>query len=72
MGALPESVGQPSMTTVIDNRQTFLVPFDSGAQENSNGGSSGGFNFNVTPSIIVMNPNSLMMDELLQLKLDKE
>ena len=68
----PESVGQSSMTTVIDNRQTFLVPFDSGAQENSSGGSSGGFNFNVKPSIIVMNPNSLMMDELLQLKLDKE
>ena len=68
----PESIEQPSTTTVIDNRQTFLVPFDAGSQENSNGGSSGGFNFNVTPSIIVMNPNSLMMDELLQLKLDKE
>ena len=60
------------ITTVIDNRQTFLVPFDAGSQENSNGGSSGGFNLNVTPSVIVMNPNSLIMDELLQLKLDKE
>ena len=61
------------ITTVIDNRQTFLVPFDAGAQETSNGGSSGGaVNLSVTPSIIVMNPNSLLMDELLQLKLDKE
>ena len=69
----PESVGQSSMTTVIDNRQTFLVPFDSGAQENSNGGSGGGgVNLNVTPNITVVNPNSLLMDELLQLKLDKE
>jgi len=58
---------------VIDNRQTFLVPFDAGSQENSNGGSGdGGVNVNVTPNIIVMNPNGLLVDELLQLKLDKE
>ena len=61
------------ITTVIDNRQTFLVPFDAGSQENSNGGSGdSAVNVNVSPTIIVMNPNSLLMDELLQLKLDKE
>ena len=71
-GGVGDLIPVTGSTTFINNSQTFLVPFDSGAQENSNGGSSGGFNFNVTPSIIVMNPNSLMMDELLQLKLDKE
>ena len=71
-GGVGDLIPVTGSTTFINNSQTFLVPFDSGAQENSNGGFSGGFNLNVTPSIIVMNPNSLMMDELLQLKLDKE
>ena len=61
------------ITTVIDNRQTFLVPFDAGAQESSNGGSSGGaVNLSVRPNVVTINPNSFLVDELLQLKLDKE
>ena len=61
------------VTTVIDNRQSFLVPFDAGAQENSNGGSvDGGVNLGIRPNVLVINPNSLLVDELLKLKLDKE
>ena len=71
-GGVGDLIPVTGSTTFINNSQTFLVPFDSGAQENSNGGFSGGFNFNVTPSITVVNPNSFLVDELFKLKLDKE
>ena len=59
-------------TTIINNPNQFLIPFNTntGSTENL----SGSFNFNVNTSIVDFNYgefNSLFTDELFQLKLDK-
>ena len=59
-------------TTIINNPNQYLIPFNTtiGSTENL----SGSFNFNVNTSIVDFNYgefNSLFTDELFQLKLDK-
>ena len=59
-------------TTIINNSQSFLLPFKSDGESMFNGGSAP--NFNITTNVIDFDyskMNSSFTDELLFLKLDK-
>ena len=61
-----------SVTTIINNSQSFLLPFKSDGESMFNGGSAP--NFNITTNVIDFDyskMNSSFTDELLFLKLDK-
>ena len=59
-------------TTIINNSQSFLLPFNTGGESMFTGGSAP--NFNITTNVIDFDyskMNSSFTDELLFLKLDK-
>ena len=61
-----------SVTTIINNSQSFLLPFNTGGESTFTGGSAP--NFNITTNVIDFDyskMNSSLSDELLFLKLDK-
>ena len=61
-----------SVTTIINNSQSFLLPFNTGGESTFTGGSAP--NFNITTNVIDFDyskMNSSFTDELLFLKLDK-
>ena len=61
-----------SVTTIINNSQSFLLPFNSGSESMFTGGSVP--NFNITTNVVDFDyskMNSSFTDELLFLKLDK-
>ena len=61
-----------SVTTIINNSQSFLLPFNTGGESMFTGGSAP--NFNITTNVIDFDyskMNSSFTDELLFLKLDK-
>ena len=70
----PESIGQPSTTTVIDNRQTFLLPFNNGGDQSMTPSGGEGSKSNVSVSNLTVDfnfsdLNSKVLDELLAVKL---
>ena len=63
-----------SVTTIINNSQSFMLPFNSGGESMFSGDAPIIPSFSVTPNIIDFDYskfNSSMVDELLFLKLDK-
>ena len=63
-----------SVTTIINNSQSFMLPFNSGGESMFSGDAPTIPSFSVTPNIIDFDYskfNSSMVDELLFLKLDK-
>ena len=70
----PESIGQSSTTTVIDNKQTFLLPFNNGGNQSMipSGGEGSRSNVSVSNLTVDFNfsdLNSKVIDELLTVKL---
>ena len=70
----PGSIEQSSTTTVIDNRQTFLLPFNNGGDQSMTPSGGEGSKSNVSVSNLTVDfnfsdLNSKVLDELLAVKL---